>query len=71
MQNDLSRLVEAHQLAHKMTRIIRQNIIFGLAVVIFLITVNLLGLSNITLSVIVHEGSTLVVILNGLRLLKG
>lgn len=70
MQNDLSKLVQAHKTSSKMTRVIWENIIFAMAVVVFLITVSLLGLSDITISVIVHEGSTLVVILNGLRLLK-
>ncbi len=69
MQNDLSRLVQSHKTSSKMSRIIWQNIIFSMAVVIFLIVVNFLGLSNIAISVIIHEGSTLVVILNGLRLL--
>lgn len=53
-----------------MGRVIRQNIIFSMAVVAFLVVISLLGLTDITISVIVHEGSTLVVILNGLRLLR-
>lgn len=43
---------------------------FSMAVVAFLVVISLLGLTDITISVIVHEGSTLVVILNGLRLLR-
>jgi len=70
MQNDLAKLVKSHQQSKKMNRVIWQNIIFSMAVVLFLITVSFLGLADMTLSVIVHEGSTLVVILNGLRLLK-
>lgn len=53
-----------------MNRLIWQNIIFSMAVVAFLIIVSLVGLTDIAISVIVHEGSTLVVILNGLRLLN-
>ena len=53
-----------------MNRVIWQNIIFSMAVVAFLIVVSFLGLTDIAISVIIHEGSTLVVILNGLRLLK-
>lgn len=70
MQSDLTRLVKAHEIALKMNKIIYQNIIFSMAVVAFLVIVTLLGLSNISISVVVHEGSTIVVILNGLRLLK-
>ena len=69
MQNDLAKLVKAHKIASKMSRVIWQNIIIALSVVVFLVVINFLGLSDIALSVIFHEGSTLVVILNGLRLL--
>nr|WP_281182408.1 heavy metal translocating P-type ATPase [Salinicoccus qingdaonensis] len=70
MQNNLSRLVESHNISSKMNRVIWQNIIFSMAVVAFLVIVSLFGLTDIAISVIIHEGSTLVVILNGLRLLK-
>ncbi|MGX7106471.1 heavy metal translocating P-type ATPase [Hutsoniella sourekii] len=70
MQDDLGHLVYAHQTAQKMNRVIWQNVIFALLVVVFLITVSFLGLSDMVLSVIIHEGSTLVVIANGLRLLS-
>ncbi len=70
MQNDLSKLVDAHKISLKMNRVIWQNIYFSMAVVVFLVIVSFLGLTDITISVIVHEGSTLVVILNGLRLLR-
>jgi Cd2+/Zn2+-exporting ATPase len=52
-----------------MNRVIWQNIVFSMAVVVFLVIVSLLGLTDIAISVIIHEGSTLVVIFNGLRLL--
>ena len=69
MQNNLSKLVQSHKISSKMSRVIWQNIIFSMVVVAFLVVVSLLGLTDITISVIIHEGSTLVVILNGLRLL--
>ncbi|GAB3807561.1 heavy metal translocating P-type ATPase [Virgibacillus kimchii] len=69
MQNDLTKLVKAHKISSKMSRVIWQNIIFSMAVVAFLVVVSSLGLTDIAISVIIHEGSTLVVILNGLRLL--
>lgn len=69
MKNHLSRLVYAHKKAKKMKRIILENIIFSLVVVAFLVFSALTGYSNMTVSVIMHEGSTLLVILNGLRLL--
>ena len=70
MRNDLSKLVQTHRIAKKMNRVIWQNIIFSMAVVVFLIAGAVLGFSDIAISVVIHEGSTLVVILNGLRLLK-
>ena len=70
MKNNLLKLIEAHRIALRMNRIMWQNIIFSMLVVVFLVTVGLLGLTNIAISVIIHEGSTLVVILNGLRLLR-
>ncbi|GIO19357.1 metal-transporting ATPase [Oceanobacillus oncorhynchi subsp. incaldanensis] len=70
MKNDLSKLVDAHSISKKMNRVIWQNIIFSMLVVSFLVTVSFLGLTDIAISVIIHEGSTLVVILNGLRLLR-
>ena len=69
MKNDISKLVISHKISSKMNRVIWQNIIFSMAVVLFLIVVSSLGLTDIAISVIIHEGSTLVVILNGLRLL--
>ena len=70
MQNNLSKLVQSHNIATKMNRVIWQNIFFSMVVVVFLIIASFLGLTDIAISVIIHEGSTLVVILNGLRLLK-
>lgn len=51
-------------------RIIKQNIWISLGVVCFLVPVTILGLTNIGLAVIFHEGSTIVVVLNALRLLR-
>lgn len=70
MQNNLSKLIGLHKVSLKMKRIIWENIIFAMGTVVFLIIVSLLGLTDIAISVVVHEGSTIVVILNGLRLLK-
>ncbi|EGV42224.1 heavy metal translocating P-type ATPase [Bizionia argentinensis JUB59] len=50
-------------------RIIKQNIFISLGVVAILVPVTILGLTNIGLAVLFHEGSTIVVVLNALRLL--
>jgi Cd2+/Zn2+-exporting ATPase len=71
IKNDLLRVAETISLSKKMTRIIKQNIIFSIAVILVLIAANFLQILTLPLGVIGHEGSTLLVILNGLRLLKG
>lgn len=70
MKNDLSKLRYAHRLSKKMVSITYQNIIFAMFVVVALVILNFLGKMDITFGVILHEGSTLAVILNSLRMLK-
>ena len=70
MKNDLPRIGEAIQVSQKMNKIIKQNIIFSIIVIMLLIVSNFLQILDLPLGVIGHEGSTILVILNGLRLLK-
>ncbi|RKQ31377.1 heavy metal translocating P-type ATPase [Oceanobacillus halophilus] len=70
MKNDLSRITNTITLSRRMNRIIKQNIFFSLSVIIVLILTNYLQILDLPLGVIGHEGSTILVILNGLRLLK-
>lgn len=70
MKNNLLRIAEAIQLSKRMNKIIKQNIIFSITIIVFLISSNFLQAVDLPLGVIGHEGSTILVILNGLRLLK-
>lgn len=70
MQNQLSKIVHARKLSKRMNRIVKQNIYFSIAVILTLIVANLTQSIDLPLGVIGHEGSTILVILNGLRLLK-
>ncbi|MGX1724834.1 HAD-IC family P-type ATPase, partial [Bacillus haynesii] len=70
MKNELTGLTKMIRLSRKMNTIIKQNVIFSLAVICLLICSNFLQILDLPLGVIGHEGSTLLVILNGLRLLK-
>lgn len=70
MKNDLSNLVYAHKLSKKMNKVTWQNIGFSMFVVVLLVTLNFLGKMDIAIGVIMHEGSTVAVILNALRLLR-
>lgn len=68
MADDLETLPFAVGLSRSTSRIIRQNLFVSLGVVGFLIPATLLGL-GIGPAVVVHEGSTLAVVANALRLL--
>ncbi|MDP1609580.1 MAG: heavy metal translocating P-type ATPase [Sulfuritalea sp.] len=69
MADDLSKLPFAVALSRASRRIIRQNLWVSLGVVALLIPATLFGWAGIGLAVLVHEGSTLVVVINALRLL--
>ncbi|WP_319941514.1 heavy metal translocating P-type ATPase [Metabacillus sediminilitoris] len=71
MKNELSKLTKAVKLSKKMNRIVKQNIIFSMSVIALLICSNFFQVLDLPLGVIGHEGSTILVILNGLRLLRG
>jgi Cd2+/Zn2+-exporting ATPase len=70
IKNNLTSLTRMVKLSRKMNRIIKQNIIFSMAVICLLICTNFLQILDLPLGVIGHEGSTILVILNGLRLLR-
>ena len=68
MADDLETLPFAVGLSRATSRIIRQNLWVSLGIVAILIPATLLGL-GIGPAVLVHEGSTLIVVVNALRLL--
>ncbi|GLQ19506.1 heavy metal translocating P-type ATPase [Algimonas porphyrae] len=68
MADDLETLPFAVGLSRATSRIIRQNLWASLGIVAFLIPATLLGL-RIGPAVLIHEGSTLIVVFNALRLL--
>ncbi|MDR1213459.1 MAG: heavy metal translocating P-type ATPase [Propionibacteriaceae bacterium] len=69
MSDDLGRVPFLRRLAQATSRLVRQNLILALAVVAVLAPLALLDLS-IGPVVLIHEGSTLLVVCNGLRLLR-
>jgi len=70
MKNDLGRLAYAVHKARKMNRIVKQNITLAIGVILLLIASNLSQFLIMPFAVVGHEGSTILVILNGLRLLQ-
>src|SRR5699024_2021043 len=71
IKNDIKRFAYTHRLAKKLRKIVWQNIFIALSVVICLLIINMMVKVKMSLAVVIHEGSTLLVILNGLRLLRG
>jgi Zn2+/Cd2+-exporting ATPase len=70
MKNDLTKIADAITLSKKMNRIIKQNIFFSITVIVMLIISNFFQFLDLPIAVIGHEGSTILVILNSLRLLR-
>jgi len=69
MADRLDNLPFAIGLSRQSRRIIKQNLVISLGMVAVLIPLTILGISGIGPAVVGHEGSTLVVVFNGLRLL--
>lgn len=69
LSDNMERLAAAHHLARRTARIIRQNLAFALGAMVLLVIGGLFFDLPLPLAVIGHEGGTLLVVLNGLRLL--
>ena len=69
MGDDLSKLPFAVGLGRATRAIIVQNLLISLGVIALLIITSLTGIVSIGIAIIFHEGSTLVVVANALRLL--
>mgnify|MGYP001062980767 CR=1 FL=1 len=70
MHDRIENVEHAFRLSRRARAIIRQNVILSLGVILLLIVSALAEQINLTAGVIGHEGSTVLVILNGLRLLR-
>ena len=71
MNDRLENFLAAFRLSQRARRIIRQNLVISLGTVVVLVTFAMLGKIPLTLGVVGHEGSTVVVVMNSLRLLFG
>jgi Cd2+/Zn2+-exporting ATPase len=69
MADDLGKLPFAVGLSRASRRIIAQNLAIALGVILLLVLTSVLGVVQLSGAVILHEGSTIVVVLNALRLL--
>ena len=70
LSEDMGRLADAHRLARHTARVIRQNLVFAMGAMVILVTGGLFFELPLPLAVIGHEGGTVLVVLNGLRLLR-
>lgn len=70
LSEDMGRLADAHQLARRTAQVVRQNLVFAMGAMALLVTGGLFFELPLPLAVIGHEGGTVLVVLNGLRLLR-
>ncbi|MEH1792319.1 heavy metal translocating P-type ATPase [Nostoc sp.] len=70
MADKLEKIAVAIHLGRRSQSIVKQNIVVALGFIMLLLVGNFLGSINLPIGVIGHEGSTVLVTLSGLRLLK-
>ena len=70
MADRLEKLMTAIDLGRRAVKVIKQNIVFALCSISLLLVANFANDINLPLAVIGHEGSTVLVTLSGLRLLR-
>ncbi len=70
LSEDMERLADAHRLARRASRIIRQNLAFAIGAMVVLVAGGLFLDLPLPLAVIGHEGGTVLVVLTGLWLLS-
>jgi Zn2+/Cd2+-exporting ATPase len=71
MSDDVEKVDYAIHLGKRTRRVVRQNVWFSIGWMFALVAVSMTVGIPLTLAVVAHEGSTLLVAANGLRLLAG
>lgn len=71
VSDDVEKVDYLIHLGRRARRVVRQNVYFSVGWMLMLVLVALTVGIPLTLAVVAHEGSTLLVVLNGLRLLRG
>ncbi|MGH7999130.1 MAG: heavy metal translocating P-type ATPase, partial [Brasilonema sp.] len=70
MADRLEKIEAAMRLGKRAQAIVKQNITIALGFIVLLLVGNFVGGINLPIGVIGHEGSTVLVTLSGLRLLR-
>jgi len=69
MEDRIENFLAAHRLSCRARTVIRQNLTIALGTVVIMVLCSIAGLVPLTVGVFAHEGSTVLVCLNSLRLL--
>ena len=69
MNDKLHTIALALEISRRARRVVAQNLTFALSVIVVMVVATLVGRVPLPLGVVMHEGSTVLVCLNGLRLL--
>lgn len=70
MGDDLNKLAYTVALSRRALKIIRENIIFSILIKVIFLILTFVGRSNLWMAVFADTGASIIVILNGMRLLK-
>ncbi len=70
MGSDLNRISDAYDLSRASRRMITHNLLIALSVICVISPLAVIGVADLGPAVLLHEGSTIVVVLNALRLLR-
>lgn len=68
--DELEKIPYAMALGRQALRVVKQNLLLAILMIVMLVTSDLLGWITLPWGVVGHEGSTLLVTVNGLRLLR-
>lgn len=71
MHDRLENFLAAFRLSQRARRVIRQNLVISMGTVLVLVVFALIGKIPLPVGVVGHEGSTVIVVMNSLRLLFG
>jgi Cd2+/Zn2+-exporting ATPase len=71
MSDELEKIPYLIGLSRRARRVVRQNVWFSVGWMLFLVLMTSIVGIPLPIAVVAHEGSTILVVLNGLRLLRG
>ena len=69
MTDELSKILDGINISKKTNRIIKQNLIFAIGVKVLILVLSMLGLANMWQAVFADVGTTLITVLNTIRIL--